>query len=370
MYWFSSTADTRGRESRLALYCPGVDVNVYTLPDNEVKAVLSQPANQQQAYSLTLSNQLGFEVEIANIGASLMAIRVPVGDRKVNVVLGYDEAGAYASDTNCMGSTLGRYANRIAGAQFKMNGQVIKLEASEEGNCLHSGSSGFHHQAWSLDKSPDGRTAAAKLHSPDGTGGFPGNVDVSLAYQLLDPFMLVLDFEATSDADTVLNLSNHAYFNLDPDASTIDTHTLKLMAEQYTPVDDALIPTGAVRPVKGTDFDFSLPRYLRDPLSGARQRLDTNFVTPPGDNPPRLIAILEAPGSDIQLLVHTTQPGFQVYTGDNLGAPFEPRQGLCIEAQNFPDAPNQAGFPSALLRAGSTYRQRIIYEFRLAGTAG
>lgn len=333
--------------------------------------MLRQPDTEFPVQSVTLENDLGFGVEIADCGASLKSLWVPVGDRRINVVLGYDAASEYANDTCYMGSTLGRYANRISGARFTLGGKVHRLVANEadRGNCLHGGPDGFHHARWMLEHESAAATVTARLYSPDGAGGFPGNLNVSLVYQLLGPFSLALDYEATTDADTILSLSNHAYFNLDAEAQTVDTHTLTLAAEQYTPVDEAMIPTGEIRSVKGTEFDFRSSTFLANPLTGVRHRLDTNFVTPPGTNEPRTVARLEAPNSDLQMLVHTTQPGFQVYTGDHLAAPFEPRQGICIETQNFPDAPNQAGFPSPVLRPGETYRQRTIYEFRIPSVA-
>ncbi len=327
----------------------------------------SLSAEQPAAFSEKLTNAHGFEIEVVNIGASLKGVGVPTRRGLRNVVLAYDDPESYREDPYCLGATIGRYANRIAGARFPLNGRVVRLEANDKGACLHGGSHGLNHAAWTLERQSD--TSLMATHSsPDGAGGFPGNLDITLVFKLLEPFTLTLDFKAVSDADTVLSLSNHAYFNLDPEASTIDTHALKLMAEQYTPADESLIPTGEIRPVNGTEFDYRSLTYLADPLTGARRRLDTNFVTPAGSNSPRLIAMLDAPDNEVQLLVHTTQPGFQVYTSDNLGAPFAPRQGLCIEPQSFPDAPNQAGFPSALLKAGATYRQRIIYEFRVAGS--
>lgn len=286
------------------------------------------------------------------------------------MVLGYEDADEYLSDPWFMGVMLGRYANRIAAGRCFVNGQLIKLDTNDEsrGNCLHGGSDGLHRQLWSLEMGIDSTVGMARVRSPDGAGGFPGNLDVAVSFLLIEPYTLVLDFEATSDADTILSLSNHAYFNLDPETSSIDTHMLTLMAENYTPVDSSMIPTGEIRPVKGTEFDFRRPTLLANPMSGARHRLDTNFASPPGSNTPQHVARLDAPHGEIQLLVHTTQPGFQVYTGDSLDEPFAPRQGICIEAQNFPDAPNQAGFPSPLLRAGEAYRHRTIYEFRVAST--
>ncbi len=318
--------------------------------------------------TISLSNESGFNVEIAACGAALKAVRIPMGNDRINVVLGYESADDYLTDPYFMGVTLGRYANRIAAGRCFVDGKPVALDTNDEPweNCLHGGRDGLHRQIWSLEPAADGTLVTARHRSPDGAGGFPGNLDISLSYQLLEPFSLVLDFAATSDADTVLSLSNHAYFNLDPDTSTIDTHMLTVMSEHYTPVDTRMIPTGEIRLLKGSDFDFASPTLLADPMSGARHRIDTNFVTPQAGSTLSHVARLDAPNGEIQLLVHTTQPGFQVYTADKLDAPFAPRQGICFETQNFPDAPNQAGFPSPVLRAGAVYRQRTIYEFRLA----
>lgn len=333
--------------------------------------VIEESKTSEGPEVVTLHNHAGLEVELAAQGAALKAIRVPLGDGpKRNVVLGYTDPDGYRDDPYFMGVMLGRYANRIAGGRCFVNGEAITLDRNDDdrGNCLHGGPEGLHRQRWLLDSNDDPSTATARVRSPDGAGGFPGNLDVAVTCRLTEPFRLELTFEATSDRDTVLNLSNHAYFNLDPDAPTIDTHMLTLAAENYTPVDSTLIPSGEIRPVNGTEYDFRSPTLLANAMSGIRRRLDVNFVAPTGGDALRTLARLDAPNGEIQLLVHSTQPGFQVYTADNLDRPFRPRQGICIEAQNFPNAPNQAGFPSALLKAGAVYRQRTIYEFRVASS--
>ena len=185
-----------------------------------------------------------------------------------------------------------------------------------------------------------------------------------VTYRLLDDLALAIDYEAVSDADTILSLTNHAYFNLDaePD-TTIDEHTLVLTMDTYTPVDTAGLPSGRIEPIAGSEVDLRTPTFLADPYTGARRRIDTNFVVGGSAANPRRVATLQSTQSGLGMHVYTTQPGLQIYTGDHLGEPFRPRQGICLEAQGFPDAPNQPGFPSPIVRAGQSYRQRTVYEF-------
>jgi aldose 1-epimerase len=309
--------------------------------------------------SLTLSTAGGLSVDILDRGATLKNIYVPTPLGPVNVLLNYADKDDYARDPYFLGTTVGRYANRIRDARFKLNGQSFKLSANEKstGHCLHGGEHGFFSRRWDIEASADGRSVECHYASADGEQGFPGYVEVIVSYSLLTDLALGIDFVVTAHADTVINLANHAYFNLDRQQRSIDAHTLKLYADFYTPADSSGIPTGEVRSVAASKFD------LRAEVSLANQ-FDHNFVLRDAGGELRDAAELYSPDSGIRMRLQTTQPGLQLYTGDSLRLPFAPRQGVCLEAQNYPNAPNQPGFPSASLAAGETYRQRTIYEFQ------
>ncbi len=311
-----------------------------------------------------LAADSGFEVGIADIGAAIASIRVPVAGRRCDVVLRYDDPAAYADDTFYLGSTLGRYANRIRDGRFELNGGHYQLatRSRDHGHTLHGGPGGLSRQRFQLDRAPDGRRITCRYISSHGEEGFPGRLDVSVEYQVVGDSALVIDYTATADRATIVNLSNHAYFNLGGDEQSIRNHELTVYASRYTPVDDEMIPTGEIAPVDGTRLDLRTGARL-DRLIAATGGLDTNFVIDNGDDYIRRAARLVSPASGICLDVHTTQPGLQVFTGQNLEAPFERYGGICLETQNFPDAPNQPAFPSATLLAGETYRQRTVYEF-------
>ena len=320
------------------------------------------PTREPRTY--TLSTTDGISVDISDLGAAIASFKVPVASGFVDVVLGYASARAYLLDPYYLGSTLGRYANRIAGARFRLAGENVLLDANESatGNCLHGGSRSFSRVYWDVTVAADGRSLHCALVSPDGDQGFPGRLTVTVDYQLIGEYSLAIDFTAECDVETVVNLANHAYFNLSGAGASIDNHVLQLNAPYFTPVDDSLIPTGKIEPVLGTEFDLTTPQYLADVYSGLPRALDHNFVLPDGRGKLREAANLYSPDSGLRLVVHTTQPGLQVYTGDHLDAPFVPRGGICLEAQNFPDAPNQPGFPSPKLAPGQVYSQRTIYE--------
>ncbi len=296
----------------------------------------------------------GLQVTVLNLGATLVSLRVPSSSGTVDTVLGYPGLESYRDDPHYLGATVGRYANRVARAGFVLDGVEYRLEANEEpaGTCLHGGPQGLHGQIFDLDV--DARRITATHTSPDGSGGFPGRLQIAVVYQLLDACCLAIDFIVTSDRDTVVSLANHAYFNL---GGPIGDHDIRICAQAYTPLDRHKIPTGEVRAVAGTRYDLRDMQPLRD------RSYDHNFVLARPGGEPRLAAQLRSPESGLQMSVETTQAGLQFYTADHLGSPFEPRQGLCLEAQAFPDAPNQPQFPSARLAAGATLRHRTSLKF-------
>lgn len=274
------------------------------------------------------------------------------------VVLGYPKVDDYRNDPYAMGSTVGRYANRIANGRFDLDGGTFQLATDPDtGHCLHGGAQGFHRRLWQTQNQSESDVTFA-LHSRHGDEGFPGNLDVQTRYALSAPGELTIEFSARTDRATVISMTNHAYFNLHGAATTVDDHVLQLNASRYTPVNDALIPTGTLATVEGTPLDFRSPRSLR-----SDDRLDTNFALDHVDGDLQVAATLFGPKSGLRLTVLTTQPGLQVYTADSLGTPFAPRAGICLEAQNFPDAPNHPQFPNAVLNPDSEYRETIVYRF-------
>lgn len=317
--------------------------------------------------AITLRSLSGMEVTLLNFGATIQAIRVPTESGVVDAVLGYANLDDYLRDKFYMGATVGRFANRIGAARFSIDDNAFSLDPNETpaGTCLHGGRDGFHQRFWQMRSLQNEAAVQCSYVSPDGEGGFPGKLKVTVKYQIVTDFSLVIDYQATTDSDTVLNLANHAYFNLDKQQQSIDSHDIQIEADQFTPVDDDKIPSGDIREVEATRFDLRRRTALRATSSedGQRRQYDHNFVLKNGDGMLHKVATLSSPQSGLAMHLHTTQAGLQLYTGDYLTDPFRPRAGLCLEAQGFPDAPNQPTFPSARLAPGDVYQQRTIYEF-------
>ena len=320
----------------------------------------------QPVESVTLESSSGLRVTLLNLGATIQSLQLPVTNGQLESVLGYENHDDYWADPYYMGVTAGRFANRIRGSQFSLDGVNYPLDENEPdaGNCLHGGHAGFHRQFWEMLPAGDGRSVEFRYLSPDGEGGFPGALQASVTYRLEGELSLAIEYKAISDATTVVNLTNHAYFNLDVDKGNIDTHDLRLYADQFTPVDDHKVPTGELRNVEGTTFDLRQATPIRTGADGGLIKADHNFVLPTCEGEPRLAAELYSPVSGVRLKVLTTQPGLQLYTADYLDQPFRPRQGVCLEAQGFPDAPNRDEFPSSRVAAGEVYRHRTVYEFQ------
>lgn len=310
------------------------------------------------AYTLyTMKNDSGSSVSVLDLGAAVQSIIVPdrngvLGD----VVLGYDTPQEYLDNDGYFGAAVGRYANRIAKAQFTLNGTPYKLTANEGANTLHGGV-GFSKRRFDVTAVGD-NSVRFELHDPDGGDGFPGKVTVSVEYDFEDDNRLVISYTAQSDKDTVLNLTNHSYFNL-AGRGDILSHELRINADSYLPVDSELIPTGEVSPVDGTPFDFRTRRKVENgyydhcfALSGQR------------------CAELYEPECGRIMRVKTDMPAVQFYAGGATGtrngkngAVYGKNSALCLETQFYPDAPNRPGFPSAVLKAGETYSHQTVYEF-------
>ncbi|MCP9495611.1 MAG: galactose mutarotase [Pyrinomonadaceae bacterium MAG19_C2-C3] len=326
----------------------------------------------------TLTNARGVQADITNFGATLVALRVPDRAGKIaDVVLGYDDVQGYATDEFYIGSIQGRYANRIAGGRFTLGGVEYKLAQNNNGNHLHGGVRGFNKVVWQEVNSQPTNAASLSLVyvSRDGEEGYPGNLKVTVTYTLTDDDALKIDYQASTDKETVLNLTNHAYFNL-AGAGNILNHELKLYANRFTPTDATSIPTGELRSVKGTPLDFSRLTSIGARINSDDEQMrfaagyDHNFVLDKKGGNLAIAAEVYEPTTGRVMSVSTTEPGLQFYSGNFLkevkgkaGKIYDRRDGFCLEAQHFPDSPNKPKFPSTVLKPGATYTQTTIYKF-------
>jgi aldose 1-epimerase len=333
--------------------------------------------------AITLSNAHGVSAKILTYGATLQALVAPDKDGKpADVVLGYDDLSSYVDHPNFFGVTVGRYANRIAGGKFTLDGKTYQLPLNDKVNSLHGGGKGFDKVVWKVAALKSGPTASLVLtySSPDGDSGYPGKLDTTVTYSLDEGGALTIAFDAKTDKPTVVNMTNHGIFNLagegSPDGAT--GHLLTIPAKAYTPVNAALIPTGELRPVEGTVFDFRSARRVADGIRDGQdeqirfgQGYDHNFAIDKGlTKTPGLVAKLEDPVSGRVLEVLSTEPGVQFYTGNFLDGTFVGKHGhlyrmgdgIALEPQKFPDAPNQPGFVSARVDPGKPYRHVMIYR--------
>ncbi|MEU6138932.1 aldose epimerase family protein [Streptomyces sp. NPDC047081] len=308
-----------------------------------------------QVHRWTLE-RAGVRVRILSYGGIVQSVEIPDRDgRTGNVVLGFAELDSYLGCPGpYFGALIGRYANRIAGARFPLDGVTYALEPNNAPNSLHGGGRGFDKRVW--DVTPVAGGIRLSRVSPHGEEGFPGTLEVSATYTLDDTGSLRIAYEAVTDAPTIVNLTNHSYWNLSGSGNA-GGHELRLDASRYTPVDADLIPTGELAEVAGTRFDFREARKV-----GAGY--DHNFVLTGGvTQAPREVAELYDPASGRVLTVTTTEPGLQLYTADHLPEPFAPGDGVALETQHFPDSPNRPDFPTTVLRPGGVFRSETVYGF-------
>jgi aldose 1-epimerase len=333
--------------------------------------------------AVTLTNGHGVRARIITYGATLQALEAP--DRNghsTDVLLGYDDLASFVDKPNYFGATIGRYANRIAGAKFSLDGKEFQLAQNDKANSLHGGAKGFDKRVWKILTTQDGPTTTASftLTSAAGDQGYPGTLAVTTTYSLDDSGALAIDYSAVTDAPTVVNLTNHSIFNLAGEGAPagLQGQRLTIPASHYTPVDAALIPTGELRRVAGTVFDFTHGRMISDGIRDgydaqivAGRGYDHNFALDAGLTAEvKLAARLEDPHSGRVLEVWTTQPGLQVYTGNFLdgtrvgkhGHLYRMGDGIALEPQKFPNAPNEPRFASARLDPGTTYHHRMIFR--------
>jgi aldose 1-epimerase len=323
----------------------------------------------------TLTNALGMRVKLLNYGAIVAGIEVPDRRGKVaDVTLGFDSMEGWLKNSPYFGATVGRYANRIAKAAFTLDGTAYKLAANNGENHLHGGRKGFDKVLWHAQPIQAATAVAVRFTylSKDGEEGYPGNLSVTVLYTLTNNNELKIEYTATTDKPTIVNLTNHTYWNLaGPKAGDCLGHILTLFADQYTPVDKGLIPTGELKPVLNTPLDFTVPTPIGKHIGEVEGGFDHNFVlrtTPPKIG---LAARAYEPRSGRLLEVLTDQPGVQFYSGNFLdgsaagkdGAAYRKHDGFCLETQRFPDSPNRPSFPSPVLRPGDTYRHTALYRF-------
>lgn len=315
-----------------------------------------------------LRNSRGDSVEVMTFGAILRSwhLQTQAGEA-INILLGYPHRQSYQFDRAYHGAIVGRYCNRIANGRFTLNGQAYKLTRNEGEHHLHGGEHGFSRRTWTVEER-DCSTLVLGLFSADGEEGYPGNLSVTLRYALDADGALNIDWEAQTDADTVISLSSHGYFNL-AGAGDIREHYLRIPADNYTPVDANLLPTGEIRSVAGTPFDLREFTRLGDivtsdtPEISACDGLDHNFAMGEAGKM-RTRAELFYPGNGLLLTASSTLPGLQCYSGNHLQANgvHGSYEGICLEPQHYPDSPNRPNFPSPLLRAGETMRHSIRYH--------
>ncbi len=332
-------------------------------------------------HKFTLSNGNGMEVAVINYGAIVQSIKTrDRNDNMEDVVLGFDDLQSYIEDDSYFGGLVGRYGNRIAEGTFTLEGQKYTLAANNGPNHLHGGNKGFNKVVWEAEAASTEEAAAVKMHylSKDGEEGYPGNLNTTVTYSLNEANEFEIEYEATTDKPTVVNLTHHGYFNLSGNCErSILEHELYINAHRFTPVDETLIPTGELRPVEGTPFDFTEPTPIGARINEDNQQLqygkgyDHNWVLNEVDGTFKLQTSLYDPKSGRLLEIYTVEPGMQFYSGNFLdgsitgknGKTYQYRYGLCLEPQHFPDSPNQPDFPSTVLRPGEKYQTASVYKF-------
>ena len=337
--------------------------------------------NAQKIESFTLKNRRGMEVKIINFGGTVTSIKVPDRNGKfADVVLGFENPDDYLKPHPSFGTAVGRFANRIAKGRFTLNGVEYKLAVNNGENHLHGGIKGFDDVFWTAEEinSLAGPGVRLTYLSKDGEEGYPGNLNVTMTYTLTHRNELRIDYIATTDKDTVINLTHHSYFNLAGEGNgDILNHRLKLNAARFTPTDAGSIPTGELRSIRRTPFDFLTPHAIGERINQDDEQLkfgngyDHNFVINGRMGSLRQAAVVSDPSTGRVMEVWTTEPGIQLYTGNFLdgtlvgksGKAYQRRSGFCLETQHYPDSPNKPNFPTTTLKKGATFKSTTIYRF-------
>jgi len=372
--WFNLLA--AGLGAAFLAGCAGVAPS----PDQSVTCdPFGQTADGTKVQIYTLRNHQGAEARISSYGGLLISLKVPDRAGKLgDVTLGYDSLADYLKDTPYFGALIGRYGNRIARGKFSLDGQTYTLATNNYPNALHGGKQGFDKVVWKASVLPatDGPGLKLEYVSKDGEEGYPGNLSVTAVYRLTEDNAIKLEFTATTDKDTVLNLTHHSYFNLAGQGDILG-HVLTIPASRFTPVDSTLIPTGELRPVQGTPFDFRQPTPIGARIGQDDEQLkfgggyDHNWVIDKPAGQFGLMATVYAPTTGRVMEVFSDEPGLQFYTGNFLngsnkgkgGWVYQYRNGFCMEPQHFPDSPNHPAFPSVVLKPGQTFHNTIVYKF-------
>jgi aldose 1-epimerase len=367
------------------IYMPGCKKKAPKPQEREVKEAIQMTANKEpfgqtldgrQITLYTLTNSNGLKARIINYGAILVSLEVP--DRKgklADITLGFDSLEGYLNVHPYFGAIVGRYANRIGNAQFMLDGVLYKLAANNNENHLHGGIKGFDKVVWKLvDCATDSEKTWVKMIyiSEDEEEGYPGNLACTVTYILTNDDELKISYEAETDKMTIVNLTNHTYFNLAGQGNgDILSHELMINADNYTPVDEGLIPTGEIRSVQNSPMDFTSPMSIGSRISQVEGGYDHNYVLNREGNTLALCAEVYEPTTGRVMTIHTTEPGVQLYTGNFLdgtltgkgGKVYKKHYAFCLETQHFPDSPNKPSFPSVVLQPGQKYTSESVYKF-------
>ncbi len=347
----------------------------------ENKRLFGRLTTGEEVYIYTLSNSRGMEVDILDFGGILVSIRIPDKDGRIrDVVLGYDTLEEYEDNPGFFGAIVGRHANRIAGASFSLGDTTYYLDKNEGNNQLHGGKYGLHKVLWEAEllKEEEGEALLLTHYSEEKPNSFPGNVSLTVKYILTEDNKLRIEYLGESDKDTILNLTNHSYFNLSGhDSGDILSHELYINSKSFTPVNSEMIPYGRIEGVKGTPMDFTTFKPIgKDIKSDYRQvaeasGYDHNWVLDTKGSLEEISADLRDKNSGIGLRVYTTKPGIQIYTTNSINEPtlgkgevnYHSYQGICLETQYFPNSINEENFPSPILKAGDKYIHTTIFQF-------
>ncbi len=344
-----------------------------------VQADFQTEVNGMTTDLYTLKNEAGMEVCVTNFGGRIVSIMVPDKNGEMqDVVLGFDSVADYIHQPSDFGASIGRYANRINHGQIVLDGDTIQLPINNYGHCLHGGPTGWQYQVYEANQLDDTTLELTRV-SPDGDNNFPGNVTATVVYKLTEDNAIDINYSAVTDKKTVINMTNHSYFNLSGDPSQAATdHILYINADNYTPVDSTFMTTGEILPVADTPMDFTTPKAVGTDIDNYDfeqlkngNGYDHNWVLNTAGDIMQVAARLTSPQSGITLEVYTDEPGIQVYSGNFLdgtltgkkGVVYNQRASVCLETQHYPDSPNKPEWPSVILEPGDTYHSECIFKF-------
>ena len=374
-------------KTKILILLAGTLVLLNCTPDKEEKTLsgldktkFQTVVNGDSTDLFVLKNKAGMEVSITNFGGRIVSIMVPDKTGKmIDVVLGFDSISDYINVPSDFGASIGRYANRINQGKITIDGKTIQLPQNNFGHCLHGGPQGWQYQVYKNVKQTGDSIIEMTRFSPDGDMNFPGNVEAKVTFKLTNDNAINIDFSATSDQKTVINMCNHSYFNLGGDPSKpITEDELYINADNFTPVDSTFMTTGEILTVKGTPMDFTTPKTVGKEINNydyAQLKngngYDHNWVLNTAADVSKLAAKVVSPASGVSLEVYTNEPGIQVYTGNFLdgkvkgkkGITYNQRTGICLETQHYPDSPNKPQWPSVMLEPGKVYQSTCIYKF-------